>query len=113
MLFAKEKVQVRIQAGIPLHPAVIPVRARKVANILAQHFDRRGAIPLRLRIENEFGSARRMRGGLPRGHLRCRWPGLVRPGHLSAGPAAKEDGEKPNAGQAPPPLAWPGAAAAC
>ena len=61
---AQKKVQVRIQARIPFFPAMLPVGSGEVASILAKDFYGLGAIPLGLRIKNEFGLAGRRESGV-------------------------------------------------
>lgn len=60
----EKKVQVRIQAGIPFAPAMLPVRSGEVASIVAEDFYGLGAISLGLRIKNELGLARRRKSGV-------------------------------------------------
>jgi len=42
MLFAKEKIQVRILAGIPFRPTVLPIRPAAIASELVKHMRRPG-----------------------------------------------------------------------
>ena len=64
MLGAKKKVQVRIQARVPFLPAVLPVGSGEIASIVAKNFYGLGAIPLSLRIKNEFRLAGRRESGV-------------------------------------------------
>lgn len=89
MLFAKKKMQVRIQAGIPFHPAVFPVWPCKIAGIFAQDLDRFRAIFLRLCIEDKFSTAMRLRRCFLAGHLGDRFPGSVWARHWTDGRDAK------------------------
>jgi hypothetical protein len=61
---AKEKMQVGIQAGIPLVPAMLPIRPGEIARIVAEDFYRFGGISLGLGIKNELSLAERGRSGV-------------------------------------------------
>jgi hypothetical protein len=61
---AKKKMQVGIQAGIPLVPAMLPIRPGEIASIVAEDSYRLGGISLGLGIKNELSFAGRRRSGV-------------------------------------------------
>ena len=65
---AKEEMQVGIQTGIPLAPAMLPVGPGEIASIVAENFYRLGGIPLGLGVKNELGFAGRRRSGVVGDH---------------------------------------------
>ncbi len=64
MFGTKEKMQVRIQAGTPFLPAMLPIGPGEIANIVAQDFNRLGAVSLGLGVKNEFGPTGRRKSGV-------------------------------------------------
>ena len=64
MFAAKKKMQVGIQAGIPLGPAMLPVRPGEIASVVAKNLYRLGRISLGLGVKNELSFAGRSRSGV-------------------------------------------------
>jgi hypothetical protein len=54
---AQEKIQIRILAGIPVTPAVLPIGPAEIAHTLTQNLDRVASVFACARIEDKFRTA--------------------------------------------------------
>jgi len=70
MFSAHEEMEVGIKTGIPLRPAMFPVRLCIIARILAEDFYRLQSIRACLRVEDELGPAVLMGRDILRDSLR-------------------------------------------
>jgi hypothetical protein len=61
---AKEEIQVLIPAGIPVRPAMRPVRPPKITSVIAEDFHGAQLARLISRIKNEFRAALCRGGGI-------------------------------------------------